>query len=155
MRDPRSPPAMTTNPSRTPLTALLLLLCGSLGFAAAWVLAMRALDTHAAWLAPLAALDAVLMLRLGRARPGVANAALALAATAASILLANWGIAATEIGRSLGLLPWESALRLGPAYAWELIRLANGPAQLGWYALALVVAVFGGLSGRRPAPSVR
>ena len=67
MRDPRSPPAMTTNPSRTPLTALLLLLCGSLGFAAAWVLAMRALDTHAAWLAPLAALDAVLMLRLGRA----------------------------------------------------------------------------------------
>ena len=141
MRDPRSPPAMTTNPSRTPLTALLLLLSGSLGFAAAWVLAMRALDTHAAWLAPLAALDAVLMLRLGRARPGVANAALALAATAASILLANWGIAATEIGRSLGLLPWESALRLGPAYAWELIRLANGPAQLGWYALALVVAV--------------
>ena len=77
MRDPRSPPAMTTNPSRTPLTALLLLLCGSFGFAAAWVLAMRALDTHAAWLAPLAALDAVLMLRLGRARPGVANAALA------------------------------------------------------------------------------
>ena len=56
MRDPRSPPAMTTNPSRTPLTALLLLLSGSLGFAAAWVLARRALDTHAAWLAPLPAL---------------------------------------------------------------------------------------------------
>ena len=57
---------------------------------------------------------------------------------------------------AIGKQPPESIeLRLGPAYAWELIRLANGPVQLGWYALALVVAVFGGLSGRRPAPSVR
>lgn len=155
MRDLQSAPAMTTAPRPMPLPALLLLLCGSLGFAAAWVLAMRALDTHAAWLAPLAALDAVLMLRLGRARPGAANAALALAATAATILLANWGIAATEIGRSLGLLPWESALRLGSSYAWELIRLANSPVELGWYALALAAAAFGGFSVPRPAPSTR
>ena len=92
------------------------------------------------------------MLHLGRMPAGAKRAMLAVAGTLATILLANWGIAAMEIGRSMGLLPWESALRLGSGYAWELIRLANGPTELAWYALALVVAVIGGLSGRRPAP---
>ena len=34
----------------------------------------------------------------------------------------------------------ESALRLGQAYAWELIRLANGPVQLAWYVAGLATA---------------
>jgi len=72
----------------------------------------------------------------------------AVVATLATILLANWAIAALEIGRSMGLAPWDSALRLGPTYAWELLRLANGPAELGWYATALAVAAIGA-SGRR------
>ena len=146
---------MTVTPRTLPLAALLLLLCGCLGFAAAWVLAAAMLETQAAWLAPVAALDALLMLYLGRMPRGGAQSACALFATGATILLANWGIAALEIGRSMGLLPWDSALRLGPAYAWELSRLANGPTELAWYALALLVAGFGGLSGRRPAPSAR
>ena len=79
-------------------------------------------------------------------------ALLAVAGTLATILLANWGIAAMEIGRSMGLLPWESALRLGSSYAWELIRLANNAIELAWYALAVFVAAVGGISGRRPAP---
>jgi hypothetical protein len=134
---------MTTNPrnTRTPLPALLFLLIGCLGFAAMWVLAARLLEAQSAWLAPLAALDAALMLRLGRMPAGWTRAAWCLAATLAMILLANWGITATEVGIGMGLLPWESALRLGPAYAWELIRLANGPVELGWYALSLVAAV--------------
>ncbi|QIL21307.1 hypothetical protein [Thermomonas sp. HDW16] len=143
---------MTASPRTIPLPALLLLLCGCLGFAAAWVLASLALETHGAWLAPLAALDALLMLKLGHATAGWRRATIATCATATTILIANWGIAATEIGRSMGLLPWDSALRLGPAYAWELIRLANGTTDLAWYALALVVALIGGLSGRRPVP---
>ena len=146
---------MTASTSRFPLTALLLLLCGCLGFAAAWVLAAAMLQTQAAWLSPIAALDALLMLFLGRMPSGWNRAAAAAAGTLATILLANWGIAALEIGRSMGLLPWDSALRLGPAYAWELSRLANGPGDIAWYVLALLLAGFGGLSGRRPAPSAR
>jgi len=152
MRNPSDPPHMTANPRTPTLPALLLLLVGSLGFAAIWILAARLLESQAAWLAPLGAVDAALMLRLGRMPAGWPRIAWCLLATAVVITLANWGIAATEIGRSMGLLPWESALRLGSSYAWELIRLANGPVELAWYALALATAAIGGLSGRRPAP---
>ena len=143
---------MTQTTRPRPITAVLLLLIGGMGFAAAWVLAAGTLETHAAWLAPLAAVDAVWMLHLGRMPAGAKRAMLAVAGTLATILLANWGIAAMEIGRSMGLLPWESALRLGPSYAWELIRLANGAYELAWYALSMAVAAATGLSGRRPAP---
>ena len=54
--------------------------------------------------------------------------------------MANWGIAAAQIGRLVGLLPWESAQRLGPAHAWTLINLANPAPQLAWLLLALAVA---------------
>lgn len=131
---------MTPDRRKTPLPALLFLLIGCLGFAAIWILVARMQEAQSAWLAPLAALDAALMLRLGRMPSGWPRTAWGVVATAAIILLANWGIAATEVGIGMGLLPWESALRLGPAYAWELIRLANGPVELAWYALALVAA---------------
>ena len=45
----------------------------------------------------------------------------------AMAVLANWFIIASQLGFVLGLLPWESAVRLGPEYAWTLTRLANGP----------------------------
>ena len=58
--------------------------------------------------------------------------------------LANWWIAAGQIGRSLGLLPWDSSLRLGPDYAWTLATLANRPADLAWIAAALLLAAIAG-----------
>ena len=155
---PRQRTVMTADPRPSTLPALLLLLVGCLGFAATWVLAARLLEAQAAWLAPLGALDAALMLHLGRMPAGWRRMIWCLLATPAVILLANWGIAATEIGLAMGLLPWESALRLGPSYAWELIRLATGPAEMAWYALAMLVAAasgFSGLNGRRPVPSAR
>ncbi len=131
-----------------PTLALGLLLVVSLGFAAGWCLLAGALESQVAWMAPLAALDAVVMLRLGKMPADWRRPAWAVVATLATILLANWAIAALEIGRSMGLAPWDSALRLGPTYAWELLRLANGPAELGWYAVALAVAAIGA-TGRR------
>lgn len=127
----------------TPVLALILLLIFSFGFAAGWCLLAGTLESQVAWMAPLAALDAVVMLRLGRMHADWRRPAWAVVATLATIMLANWAIAALEIGRSIGLLPWESALRLGPAYAWELLRLANGPAELAWYAASVVVAGVG------------
>ncbi|MDQ3039478.1 MAG: hypothetical protein M3R16_06760, partial [Pseudomonadota bacterium] len=98
---------MTAVTRLSPLRVLLPLL-GCVGFAAAWVLVARQLESQVSWLAPLAALDVIWMLHLGQVRAGWPRVTLALVATLAIIALANWGIAATEIGLSLGLLPWES-----------------------------------------------
>ena len=129
-----------TAANRFSLMRLVLPVLGCLGFAAAWVLLARFLHTQASWLAPLAALDVLWMLHLGRVRPGWRRIGLAVVSTVAIIVLANWGIAATEIGRSMGLLPWESALRLGPDYARELIQLANSRTDLIWYSISVVLA---------------
>lgn len=118
-----------------------LLLIGSFGFAAAWVLLALARDTQCSWMAVLAAIDAALLLRLARMSPSWARSALAMAATVLVIVLANWGIAAGQIGKVMGLLPWESLARLGPDYAWTLATLANRPTDLAWLCAALVVAV--------------
>jgi hypothetical protein len=120
--------------------APLLLLLGSLGFAAAWVLLAFAQDRQCSWMALLAAVDAAVLLRLSRMGPGWPRAALAVASTAATIILANWGIAAAQMGRVMGLLPWESMTRLGPSFAWTLANLANPPVDLLWLAIALVLA---------------
>ncbi|MEO6228068.1 MAG: hypothetical protein ABIO61_09490 [Thermomonas sp.] len=136
-----------TAPKRLSPMRLLLPVLGCLGFAAAWVLLARMLHSQASWLSPLAALDAVWMLQLGRVRPGWVRVGWAMAATLVIIALANWGIAATEIGRSMGMLPWESALRLGPDYARELIQLANTRMDLVWYAIG--VALAGVIASRR------
>ncbi len=119
---------------------MLLPVLGCLGFAAAWVLLARLLQSQASWLSPLAALDVLWMLHLGRAKPGRRTHGRGHGSTLAIIASANWGIAATEIGRSMGLLPWESALRLGRSYAWELIRLANTELDIAWYVVGVVLA---------------
>lgn len=129
--------------SATPLMrwfAPALLMVGSFGFAAAWVLLAFARDRQCSWMAMFAAVDAVLLLRLARMPAGWPRAALAVAGTAATIALANWGIAAAQIGRFMGLLPWESMTKLGTSYAWTLANLANAPADLAWLGAALVLA---------------
>ncbi len=123
---------------------LLLVALGSFGFAAAWVLLAYARNQQSSWMAVLAALDAVLLLRLARMSPGWLRAMLAVAATSASIVLANWGIAATQIGKMMGLLPWQALAKQGLDYSWTLATLANGPADLAWLAGALLLALLAG-----------
>jgi hypothetical protein len=126
--------------SRIPLPALALLLLGSLGIAAAWVLLALASDRQFGWMAVVAAFDATVMLRLGRMRPGWPRAASAVLGTALAIALANWGIVASQIGKSMALLPWDSMFRLGPDFIWTLTLLANDHVDFAWWAAALVVA---------------
>ena len=66
--------------------------------------------------------------------------ALAVAATAAMIALACWGLAAARIGGPLGLQPWESMLKMGTGFGWLLVQLGTTTADLAWFAIALVVA---------------
>ena len=135
--------------------ALPLLALGAGGFAAAWMLLALALGRQCSWLAPLAALDMVLLLKLGGHRGGLRRAGWAVAATIAVICAANFLIAAGEIGQNFGLRPWESALQLGPGYAWLLLRLANDSRDWLLYAAGVLLAAWLGVSVRRPAPSAR
>ena len=112
-------------------------------------------DRVLAWLALLAAADMVLLLAIGRWPAGPSRALLAVAATGATIVAANFGIAAGQVGQALGLLPWQSALKMGSHYAWTLASLAGTPLDLAAYGTALVVAGWAGLSARRPVPSAR
>lgn len=122
------------------MTALALALAGSIGVAAAWVLVAQATGRQASWMAVVAAIDALLLLRMGGYRPGTARAGWAVLATLLAIALANWGIAADQVGRMLGLPPWDSIIRLGPEHGWLLLRMANDAVDLAWLAAGLVVA---------------
>lgn len=131
---------MPHSPLRHRLVAIGLLLLGSAGIAAMWILLAGVLDRRCSWMAVAAAADAALIVRLVRLPQGGMRAAIGVLATAIAIVLANWGIAATWTGRPLGMLPWESALRLGPEFGWLLARLGNGAVDLAWFAAAFVVA---------------
>ena len=147
---------MTPDPASSPRWfALPLLALGSLGFACAWMLLALRFERQLAWLAPLASADMVLLLAISRCPAGPRRAAWTTLATATAIIVANFGIIAGQVGMGFGLRPWESALRLGPSFARELARLATGPGDLAWYALALALAGWAGFSARRRAPSVR
>lgn len=118
-----------------------LLLLGSLGIAAAWILVADARNTQSSWMAVVAALDAAWLLRLARVRPGALRALAGCLATALAIVAAGFGIIAAQLARPMGLLPWESALKLGAEHAWTLARLANGPVDIAWLLAGLVIAV--------------
>ena len=120
---------------------MLLLTLGSGGLAALWVILALITDAQCAWMAPLAALDAALLLRLGGAAPGWRRAAAALVATALAIVLANWGIVAAQLAGMMGLGVFASAVKLGPVLAWTYAGLANGPVELAWTGAALLLAV--------------
>ena len=116
-----------------------LLAIGVAGCAAAWILLGVASGRQCSWMAIVAGLDAAMLLRLGAMPRGPARAAVAALATAATIAIANWGIAAAELGRSIGVLPWISAAKLGPDHAWTVLSLANTPADLAWLAAGLAI----------------
>lgn len=127
-------------PRNTPLLAATLLLLGSLGAAAAWMLLAQATGRQVSWMAVLAAVDAAVMLRLGGMRAGWPRATAAVLGTALAIASANWGIVAVQMGAPMGLQPWESFFRLGPEFTWFLTMLVNGRADFAWWGAALVVA---------------
>ena len=127
-----------TRPATWP--SLVLLLLGSLCFAAIWIMLAVYQGKPCGWMAILAALDAAVMLRLGGMPRGSARMALAILATLAIIVLANWGTAATQIGFAMGLNPWDSALKLGADYAWTLAGLANQTVDRVCMGVALLVA---------------
>jgi hypothetical protein len=127
------------SPARIALPALFAVL-GILGMTAAWVIMALMLDRQCAWMAALAAADIALLLRLGRAAPGPQRASVTVLGTVLTIVIANWWIASTHIGLAMGFGLIDSAYRLGAHYAWTLAGLANQAWELGWYAVAMLIA---------------
>lgn len=121
---------------------VLFAVLGVLGMAAVWTLVAVIVDRQCAWMAVLAAADIALLLRIGRAAPGMPRALGNLAATAATVVIANWCIAAAQMGGPMGLPMTESLQRIGPDLVHTLLSLATQPVDLAWYAIAVVVALW-------------
>ena len=132
-------PATSPTPRARWLAPLLLLL-GSVFFTLIWIMLALFLGRTCGWMAVLGAVDAFVILHFAGMRPGWKRAAWALLATLGMIALANWGIAATQMGMSMGLNPLDSAMKLGLGHAWTLLGLANHTIDLVWMGVALVVA---------------
>jgi hypothetical protein len=115
-------------------------LAGVLGADAVWVVLAVASGRPCSWMALLVAVDVALLLRVAGAPPGVARVAVAVLATALAVALAQWLIVATQLGIMLGLQPLDSALRLGPALARQLMRLSLDRGDLAWLLVSLPLA---------------
>jgi hypothetical protein len=139
------PPTIATPATKSRIfLPVLFALVGVFGMAAVWVLVALIVDRQSAWMAILAAIDIAFLLRLGRAAPGSQRAMTAVLATLATIVIANWGIASTQIGMAMGFGVIESIARLGTDFAWTIADLANNGVELAFYGVALVVAYWFG-----------
>ena len=135
-------PIPHTMPRKRVIAPLLLALLGIFGMSAVWALVALIVDRQCAWMAVITAVDIALLLRLGRAAPGMPRATATVLATLATIALTNWTIAATQMGGPMGLKLVDSVQRLGVDHAQTLLGLANQPAELAWYAVAVIVALW-------------
>lgn len=133
-------PTLRSNPLLPWLLPAFALVVGVLGAVAVWLGLAISLRSTCAWVAPLAALDMVLMLRLALAPAGALRSALAVLGTVVAIAASYWMIVATQMGFLLGLSPMESAQRLGPVLAGELLRHGTDGWDIGLSLLALVLA---------------
>jgi len=138
-----SPDSPVAAPAPRRLVApLIFLLLGILGMAAVWTLTALIVDRQCAWMAAIAAADLALLLRIGRAAPGLPRAFANVTATALTIAVANWCIAAAQMGGPMGLPMTESLQRIGPDFAQTLLLIANQPTDWAWYAVAGVLALW-------------
>ncbi len=137
-------PAAPAPPRHRIVAPVILALFGVVGMSAIWALLALILDRQCAWMAAVAAIDIVLLLRLGRAAPGLPRALVALAATFATVAISNWIIAASQVGGPMGFRTLDALQRLGTDHAQTLFSLANQPAEWAWYAVAAIIALWAG-----------
>ena len=122
------------------LLPALAWVAGVLGMVALWTAVSLALRSPSGWLALVAAVDLALLLRLSAMPAGRPRAWAAVAGTALAIALGYWFHAAMMMGLMLGLQTVDSALRLGPVLAGELIRHGTSAWDIAWALLALPLA---------------
>lgn len=124
----------------TQVLALAACVVAVIGVAAIWAGLSLITRGQCSWMAPVAALDAALLLRLASWPAGPSRIALALIVTASTVLAANFLVAAAQIGSAMGLRPVEAVSRMSVDLAALYARSNNGWIEAAWYALALVLA---------------
>jgi glucan phosphoethanolaminetransferase (alkaline phosphatase superfamily) len=132
-----------TSPAPHPAGVLLALtacIVAIFGIAAIWAGISAVTRSQCGWMAVIAALDAALLLRLAVWPPGSGRAAIALVVTLMTVLLANYFVAATQIGLSMGMRPVESVPRMSLELASLYASSNNGWVELLWLGLASAVA---------------
>jgi hypothetical protein len=138
------PARVDVSPSALRPATLVLATCACLvatvGVAAIWAGASAITRGQCAWMAVVAALDAVVLLRLASWPPGRARASMAIATTLSTVAVANYFVAATLIGLPMGMRPFESVPRMSMELAMMYASSNNGWIELGWTALACVAA---------------
>ncbi|CAM5269062.1 hypothetical protein [Rhodanobacter lindaniclasticus] len=132
-----------------PALLFALFSAAMLGLAAGAVWMVAALYSRhpLPWLAVPIGVALAWIIRAGVRRPGVGAMLLAAGATALSMIYVNMLIAGVKIAGNLGLDLIEALRTAGFAMLWQLARLAMTPADLGWTALAMVLA--GWLASRK------
>ena len=126
-------------PAPLPL-ALSACVVAIFGVAAVWAGLSVILHGHHAWIAIVAALDAVLLLRLANWPRGTVRAAIAAGVTVLTILLAQYFIATAQIGVAMGLRPYESLPLMSLDLAWLYAQHNHGPVEWACYAIAVATA---------------
>lgn len=125
-------------------TAMLGLAAGAL-----WMVATLYFRQPLPWMAlPLAVLLSW-TIRHGVRKPGGLAALLCALATALAVIYVGVLIAAAQIAGSMGLGLVDTLRTAGAGMLWALARLGFSPADLGWAAVAVVMAAWLGL---RPLP---
>lgn len=120
--------------------ALVACAVAIVGVAAFWAGVSLVAGGLCAWMAVLAALDAVLLLRLANWPAGRARVVLALVVVALTVLVAGYFIATAQIGRSMGMRPFEALPRMSVDIASLYLRSNLGWIDAVWVALAGIVA---------------
>ena len=131
-------------PSTYVTVGLLAGIAAIAGVAGIWAGVAAMTSAQCSWIAPLAALDAALLLRLANWPPGRARAALATGITLATVLAANLLVATALIGRAMGLRPVEALSRMSLDLAWLHAASNSSWPEAAWYGLALVLAWLAG-----------
>jgi hypothetical protein len=135
------------------VTAWLLpaaaLLAGILGVDAVWVVVSVATNRPCSWMALLAAADVAVMLRFANVAPGPARVLLSMLGTAVAIALAQWLVVSTHLGLELGLQPLDSAMKMGPSLARQLIALSLHGVDYSMLLAALPLAALFALGKRQ------
>lgn len=130
-------PAQKPAPRGLALTACVVAV---IGVAAVWGGLSLLFPGPCAWMAVVAALDAALLLRLALWPPGPQRAAVAIAVTLATVAVAGYFVATAQIGRAIGLRPFEALPRMSAELALLYAQSNTGWAELLWVAAALVLA---------------
>lgn len=133
---------MSETPAPVTAKPLALLACAVavLGVAAVWAGASVLLRASTPWLAIVAALDAILLLRLANWPRGPSRTALAVGVTVATIVVAQYFVATAQIGVVMGLRPFESLPLMSGELAWLYAQHNTGPFEWVCYVIAALMA---------------